>query len=115
MIEVEVAFSRLGRPGRFHVLVFICLGLNNLVVVLNHLAMVVFAPKTPFRCHIPEDLINGTNMEASVLSRECSLSVNSTINGTWTISEYECPGRWDYEVTDNEYSIIMQVYIHIAF
>jgi len=110
MAEIESALGYLGRPGAFHVLVFICLGLNNLVVVLNHLAMVVFAPKTPFKCHIPEELVNRTNMEnVLVTSSECSLYVNRSINGTWTTTEYDCPGHWDYEVTDNEYSVIMQV------
>ena len=110
MADIEGALNKLGRPGRYHVLVFIFLGLNNLVVVLNHLAMVVFAPKTLFKCHIPEEQTNGTDGEVAVLtSSECALFANVSVNGTWSTTEYDCPGQWDYEGADSEYSIIMQV------
>jgi hypothetical protein len=110
MVDVEAGLGHLGRPGRFHVIVFLCLGLNNLVVVLNHLAMVVYAPKTPFKCHVSDEWLNKTIVEDLVVTPgECSVHVNSSVNGSWYGREEPCPGQWDYFVPDREYNIIMQV------
>ena len=110
MVDVEAGLGHLGHPGCFHIIVFICLGLNNLVVVMNHLAMVVYAPKTPHKCHMSDDWLNATTADGSVVTPgQCSVFVNRSVSGN--VSEHQaCQARWDYEVQAGAQNIIMQVY-----
>lgn len=110
--DVDNLYRRLGKPGRFHIAIYLMLCCNYFPVVLNHLVMAVYGARTSYLCSMPENIMNKTKVQYGQYSEmevgRCEVQVTG-INGTNESATFSCPAGWNYDVGPAEKNIITEV------
>ncbi len=113
VIDLDKNLRHLGNPGCYHILLFVCLSSNNVVVLLNHLAMSVYGSPVPYHCRLPgnyslNDSVPWVTDKAGNLKPD-SCRVYQNFTSSTNLTE-QCPDGWEYE-TDNDRhrTLVMEV------
>lgn len=104
-IDIDSVFRKLGRPGRYHIIVYVLLCLNNVVVIFNHLAMAIYGAKTEYFCESEHEL----NMTQDVTRGPANVKEACPEGSNLTTEEY-CPAGWtlQYRMEPRETNIISE-------
>ena len=114
-MEVDSLYRLLGRPGRFHIIIYILMCCNYFPVILNHLAMAIYGARSSYQCKLPEGNPTNESIPYAITNGKrvmdrCHVYENYTRETNRTIS---CPDGWSYELGPRESNIISEVRVYL--
>lgn len=108
--NMEKLMKSIEKPGKFQMLVYLYLCVNMTIILMNHLAMVFYAPKTKHHCKVDNDKSIGHLVPIVIRNNErqwegCRLYAGNNTNDT-----VPCGHGWTYYLEDGEATIISEVF-----